>query len=153
MAIPFHISCETPGPRFYEVSPGRFQQLDRGVVPPLIAGFQLLLVANELADFLKALGLEGAKFEDAILYDPRTGAEARTHTCLRVLSSLGESDIRAGDLTLDGYRILVADDQYYFVSPALKEALVGHGFAHLKFSEGFTDFFPGGRPNNRWSGP
>ena len=152
MALPFYISCKTLSPRFFDVSSGRFQQLDRGVVPPFIPGFQFLLVANELGDCLKGLGLEGARFEDAILYDPRTGAEARTHTCLRVHKSL-DGDIRVLHLEgyrtlvmddhypLDGYRMLVADNQYYFVSPALKEALVGHGFTYLKFSEGFSEFF------------
>ena len=149
MALLFHATCKIPSPRFYEVSSGRFQQLDRGVVPPFVPGFRFLLVANDLADFLKGLGLEGARFEDAILYDPRTGTEARTHTCLRVLSSLGDRDIldlRAGrpasSLTLDGCRMLVADDQQYFVSPALREALLKHRFAYLEFSEGFSDFFP-----------
>ena len=152
MALPFYVRCETSSPRFYEVSSGRFQQLDRGVIPPFVPGFQFLLVVNELADFLRTLGLEGVSFEDATLYDPRTGAEVRTHTCLRVHKSL-DGDIRVLHLEgyrtfvmddhypLDGYRMLVSNHMYYFVSPALKEALVGHGFAYLRFSEGFSDFF------------
>jgi hypothetical protein len=152
MALPFYARCETSSPRFYEVSSGRFQQLDRGVIPPFVPGFQFLLVVNELADFLRTLGLEGVSFENATLYDPRTGAEVRTHTCLRVHKSL-DADIRVplpegyrtlvvdDHYPLDGYRMLVASHEYYFVSPALKEALVGHGFAYLRFSEGFSDFF------------
>ena len=93
MALPFYVRCETFSPRFYEVSSGRFQQLDRGVIPPFVPGFQFLLVVNELADFLRTLGLEGVRFEDATLYDPRTAAEVRTHTCLRVHKSL-DADIR-----------------------------------------------------------
>jgi len=137
MALPFQVSCERVNPWFYEVGSGRFEQVHGSDIPPFIPGFQFLLVVNELADFLRTLSLEGVRFEDAVLYDPRTGAEARTHTCLRVPGSLGGGDIR--NLS-DGYRMVATDDQHYFVSPALKEALMANGFEYLRFSEGFSDF-------------
>ena len=152
MVLPFYVRCETSSPRFYEISSGRFQHLDRGVIPPFVPGFQFLLVVNELADFLRTFDLEGVRFEDAALYDPRTGAEVKTHTCLRVHNSLDDGIRvlhRDGYRTLvvddhyplDGYRMFVASHEYYFVSQALKESLLGHGFAYLRFSEGFSDFF------------
>ena len=137
MALPFLVSCEIVNPWFYEVGSGRFEKVHGSDVPPFIPGFQFLLVVNELADFLRSLGLEGVRFEAALLYDPRTGAEARTHTCLRVPGSLVSGDV--GDLS-HGHRMLATDDQRYFVSPAVKEALETHGFKYLRFSEGFSDY-------------
>lgn len=137
MALPFQVSHQMVNPWFFEMGSGRFELVRGSDIPPLIPGYEFLLVVNELADFLRTLGIEGVRFEDAILYDPRTGAEARTHTCLRVPGSPAGGDIR--DLS-DGYRMLATADQHYFVSPALKEALEAKGFDYLRFSEGFSGY-------------
>jgi hypothetical protein len=44
------------------------------------------------------------------------------------------------DVPLSGYRILAFSDQYYFVSPGLKDALEARGFEYLRFSEGLSQF-------------
>ena len=136
MALPFHISSAY-GPRFYELGSGRFHQLDRGVVSPFIPGFRFVLVENELAEVLRATELEGVSFEDAVLYDPRTGEERTTHTCLRVDPCFQHPC----DLPLDGPRMWMIDDMNYFVSPTLKEILEKtRWISYLRLSEWPSDF-------------
>jgi hypothetical protein len=48
------------------------------------------------------------------------------------------TDIR--DLALTGLRIYAMNDQYYFISPALKAELENAAFLYLRFSEGPAEF-------------
>lgn len=141
MALPFHISSATYGPRFHELGSGRFHQLDRGVVSPFIPGFRFVLVENELAQLLRATVLEGVSFEEAVLYDPRTGEERTTHTCLRVHPCFQHPC----DLPLDGARMWMIDDMKYFVSPTLKEILERtRWISYLRLSQWPSDFMDHG---------
>jgi len=47
------------------------------------------------------------------------------------------------DFALDGQRILILNDEYYFVSPSLKQVLERAGFDYLEFTEGLTGFAAG----------
>jgi hypothetical protein len=153
MALPFHISWKTFGPRFYELGSARFHQLYRGLVPPFIPGFRFVLVEHELAEFLRAAEVEGVSFEEAVLYDPTTGEEHTTHTCLRVAHLYLQSRDDIYDLALDGPRMWVIDDMNYFVSPTLKEILEKtRWISYLRFSEGLSDFLgPGSASASRSS--
>jgi hypothetical protein len=140
MALPFHISSEPVAPAFYELGSGRFHQLYRGPVPPFIPGFRFVVVENELAEFLRATEVQGVSFEEALLYDPRTGKERTTHTCLRVDRCF--QDIC--DLPLDGPRMWAFDDMKYFVSPTLKEILEKTKWiSYLRLSVLPSDFMDG----------
>lgn len=138
MSLPFLVSCEQPGPALFEISNGRFQLLEQLPVPPLVAGYGYLLVEQRLAFRLQELEVERVKFEQAVLFNPASGEEQRTHTRLRVNQFLRAGDLR--DVSLDGLRLLTLNDQYYFVSPALKVVLEKGEFPYLRFSEGLSEF-------------
>jgi hypothetical protein len=112
--------------------------MTRGVVGPFVAGHQFLLVEQRLAEFLQQLDIESVTFRTAVIVDPKSGNESRTHTRVIVQQFFRAADIR--DLALDGYRLLTMGDEYYFVSPALKGELEAAGFDCLQFSEGLSSF-------------
>jgi len=144
MALPFRI-CARVDPGFIESSPGRFYPLRRSPVPPFGPGFRFVLVENELAEFLRATEVEGVRFEEAVLYDPWTGEEFTTHTCLRVGDPHLQSRNDFYDLPLDGPRMWVIGDMEYFVSPTLKQVLERTRWtSYLRFSEGLSDFVGSG---------
>ena len=144
MALPFHI-CARVGPGFLESSPGRFHPLQRGPVPPFRPGYRFVLAENELAELLRATGVQGVRFEEAVLFDPWTDEEFTTHTCLRVGDPHLQSRNDFYELPLDGPRMWMIDDVNYFVSPTLKQILERTRWSsHLRFSEGLSDFVGSG---------
>jgi hypothetical protein len=134
MALPFHVFCNARNPRLYPIGQHQFHQLDRGVVGPFVAGRGYLLVENSLAQVLMTIGITGVRLEPAVLYDPRTGTEHRTHTAVVVEHSLREDEIQ--NLASEGPHLFLWEG-VYLVSPALREVLEREGFSYLKFSSGF----------------
>jgi hypothetical protein len=138
MPLPFLISCRTPAPTLFELRDGRFQLMEQAPLPPFIAGYGHLLVEHALAQHLQALQVERVNFQPAILYNPVSGQEINTLTRLRVSQLFRPGDL--SDLSLEGLRLLTLNDQYYFVSPTLKQELECGAFPYLRFSEGLSEF-------------
>ena len=139
MALPYRI-CARVGPGFIDLGSGRFHQLQRGKAPPFGEGFRYVLVENALAEFLRATGVEGVRFEEAVLIDPWTDEEFTTHTCLRIDECI--QDIRS--LTHDRPRMWMVGDLNYFVSPTLKQILEKTRWvSYLRFSD-LSDFMGSG---------
>jgi hypothetical protein len=139
MNLPWHMeSDQSDAPTLFELADGRFQVVSKGTLAPVISGYGYLLVEKPLAAFLESLQLERVSFEEATLFYPSTGEEAKTHVRLRVGQFFTSQDIR--DLALDGLRMMTLDDQYYFVSKELKAELEQASFPYLRFSEGLTGF-------------
>ena len=140
--LPFHIYPAQPMPRLFELSDGRFQLLDATPVGAFLPGYQYLLVDSVLAEFLQALELGRVSYEPAIIFDRATGKEYRDHIRIRVSQYFTHDQLC--DLDVDGLRLLTMDDEFYFVSPALKTLLKQSGFDYLCFSAGLSDFAAGG---------
>ena len=136
--LPFLVDCEQPMPPLFELADGRFQRVTDEPLAPYMPGYQFLLVEAALAEFLDDLGVERVKFERAILWDPATQSEVTTHVRLRVEQFFDANLL--SDLALDGLRLLTMNDQYYFVSSALKAELERSPFSYLRFSEGLSKF-------------
>ena len=138
MPLPFLMSCEQPAPTLFELGDGRFQLMEQLPVPRFIAGYGYLLVERRLALRLQELQVERVKFEPAVLFDPVSGEEQYTLTRLRVSQFFRANELI--DLSIEGLRLLTLNDQYYFVSPALKVQLEDGAFPYLRFSEGLSEF-------------
>jgi hypothetical protein len=138
MPLPFLMSCEKPAPTLFELSDGRFQLMEQVPVPPLIAGYGYLLVEQPLALRLKELHVERVKFEPAVLFNPVSGEEQNALVRLRVGQFFRSNEL--SDFAIEGLRLLTLNDQYYFVSPALKVQLENGAFPYLRFSEGLSEF-------------
>jgi len=136
--LPFSIESREPSVRLYELNDGRFQLLDSGSVGAFLAGFGYLLVELELAKFLRENDVERIVLEDAVLFDRPTGQEFRTHMRVRVRQYFTPEQIN--DLDLSGLRLLTMNDEYYFVSPDLKERLEQSSFDYLCFKSGLEGF-------------
>jgi len=135
MSLPFLISCKLPAVRLYELDDGRFQLIEQGPIAPWMSGYRYLVVERALALFLDELGLERARQEPAVLFNRATGEEMHTHVRLHVSQFFTENML--SDIPLEGLRLLAFNDQYYFVSPALKACLEASPFgSYLEFSEG-----------------
>jgi hypothetical protein len=141
MPLPFHVFCESPAVRVYELNDGRFQLIDPGPISPFLAGYRYLLVEQNLATFLATLGIERVRQEPAVLFNRGTGEELHTHVRLHVGQFFNQNQLL--DLPLDGLRLLAMDDQYYFVSPELKAELEVGRFRYLRFTEGLSGFAGG----------
>lgn len=138
MPVPFHISCDLPFARVYELADGRFQFIEPGESGPFMDGYQFLLVENALASFLKSLGLERVAFEPAVLFNRATGDEQTSHTRVRVGQFFRDDQI--SDIALDGLRLMTMNDEYYFASPELAVMLEHSPFKYLKLKEGLSGF-------------
>lgn len=103
-----------------------------------MTGYQALLVENELADFLRSLGLDRVKFEPVVLFNRATGEEQSSHTRIHVGQLFREDQILG--MELDGPRLLTLNDEYYFASPELKKLLEQSPFSYLSFTEGLSGF-------------
>lgn len=120
MPLPFHVFCELPAVRVYELDDGRFQLIDPGPISPFLAGYRYLLVEQSLATFLATLGIERVRHEPAVLFNRSTGEELHMHVRLHVGQFFNENQLL--DLPLDGLRLLTMNDQDYFVSSAQSQA-------------------------------
>lgn len=138
MHLPFYVSCGQLGAGLFELSDGRFQKIEAGVLAPWCQGYGYLLVERTLADFLEAAEIERVRFEPAIVFDPSTDEEDRSLVRVRVGQFFTPDQIH--DLPLDGNRLLTMGDSHIFVSPALKARLDDAGFNYLQFSEGLSGF-------------
>ena len=143
MPLPFHVFCELPSVRVYELDDGRFQLIHPGPISPFLAGYRYLLVEQNLATFLATLGIERVRHEPVVLFNRGTGEERHTHVRLHVGQVFNENQLL--DLPLDGLRLLTMNDQDYFVSPELKVRLEAGSFQYLCFTEGLSGF-AGGAP-------
>jgi hypothetical protein len=138
MPLPFLLSCKHPSVRVFELDDGRFQLVEHGEVGPVVSGYKHLLIEARLATFLKDLGLERVTFEPVAFFLRSTGKEWSSHERVRVGQYFKVDRVK--DLALDGHRILTLNDEYYFVSPSLKQVLESAGFDYLEFTEGLTGF-------------
>ncbi len=141
MPLPFLLSCKQPSVRVFELADGRFQLVEHGEVGPVVFGYKHLLVEAQLATFLKGLGLERVQFEPTAFFVRSTGKEWSSHERVRVGQYFTMDQMQ--DFALDGQRILILNDEYYFVSPSLKQVLERAGFDYLEFTEGLTGFAAG----------
>ena len=141
MSLPFCVSYTLQAARLYELTDGRFQIVERGPLAPFMSGYGYLLVCHELAECMKRLEVKRVKYETAIIFDPRSSEEHRTHTRIHVGQYFKYDQI--SDLALDGNRLLTMDDQFLFVSPELKTQLEAGPFPYLRFTEGLSEFAAG----------
>jgi hypothetical protein len=136
--LPFLISSTIHSVRLFELDDGRFQLLEAGAIGPFLGGPGYLLVERNLGSFLVQQGVEQITCEDAVLFDRPSGGEFRTHVRIRVGQYFTADQIC--DLDLTGPRLLTMNDEYYFVSPELRDLLQQTPFTYLTFSEGLTGF-------------
>ena len=73
------------------------------------------------------------RYEQVVLYYPRTGREDRTHTSLIVEQAYRGDQIE--EFPLEGPSLFLVEG-VYLVSPALRESLELKCFSYLRFSEG-----------------
>lgn len=138
ISLPFCVSSLVVSPRLFELSDGRFQLVERGAVAPFVAGHRHALVERALADFLRQLQVPRVQLTPAVIWDPATRVEHRTHERLMIGQFFSSDQIN--DLDLEGDRLLTLGDEYVFASPSLKERLEAAGFECLHFSPGLTEF-------------
>ena len=138
MPLPYLLSCKHPSVRVFELEDGRFQLIEHGDIGPVVSGYKHLLVEARLATFLRNLKLERTNFEPAAFFVRSTGEQWSSHERVRVGQYFKLDQVQ--DLALDGHRILTLNDEYYFVSPSLKQALEIAGFEYLVFTEGLSGF-------------
>jgi hypothetical protein len=138
MILPFHVSCNQPAVRLFELDDGRFQLIQQGRIAPFMDGYRYLLVEESLARFLQALDVAGIRIEPAIIYNRESGEEIRSHSRIHVSHYFAPLDIR--DLRLSGMKMQAMLDEHYFVSPELMAALRDSPFKFLVFTEGLADF-------------
>lgn len=138
MKLPYCMSCTDQHALLYPLADGRFQIMEPAPLAPLMIGHEYVLVERELAEYLRDLDLPRLDVVDAVIYQPRTGEEIRTHERLVVGQRFSSDLIR--DLNLDGERLLLMDNRWLFVSPPLKERLERSRFQYLRFSEGLREF-------------
>ena len=129
MTLPYLMTYSHPSPLLFELADGRFHILQNGALPPFMAGYGYLLVEQAFAEFLQQIEVERIAFEPAVLYSPVTGEEFHSHVRVRVSQFFRANDLP--DLNLTGLRMLALNDQYYFASPDLKEALEARSFGYL----------------------
>jgi hypothetical protein len=136
--LPFLLESRQPVVRLFELDDGRFQLLEPGPIGPFLPGHGYLLVERALAEFLSEHHVERIGFQDAILFDRRSGQEFRTHVRVQVRQYFTSEQLN--DLDLNGLRLLTMNDEYCFASPELKELLERSSFGYLCFSEGLAGF-------------
>lgn len=136
--LPFLIESRDQSVRLFDLTDGRFQLLEAAPVGPFLAGPGYLLVERNLGNFLVEQGVERIACEDATLFDRASGAEFHTHVRIKVGQYFTLDQIC--DLDLTGPRLLTMNDEYYFVSPELRDLLQHAPFDYLVFSEGLTGF-------------
>ncbi|MFG6485638.1 hypothetical protein ACG04R_03080 [Roseateles sp. BYS78W] len=141
MQLPFLLTCSEPAVGLYELADGRFQLIKQGPIAPLMTGYRHLLVESSLAEFLQCLPIERVRYEPAVLVNRGTGEEHRTHSRIVVSQFFRPDDLR--DIPLEGMRILTMNDEYFFVTAELKNALEASPFQYLQFSEGLSNFAAG----------
>ena len=138
MSLPYYVWCDSPAVGLFELADGRFQTIERGPIAPFMAGPGYLLVEASFAGYLQSLAVERVIYKPVVLFLPDTGEEVRSYNSLKVGQFFQPDEIN--DLALDGLRILSMGEQYFFVSPGLKELLSHSPFRYLKFSEGLSGF-------------
>lgn len=136
--LPFSVESTIFPVRLFELDDGRFQLLESDAVGPFLPGHGYLIVERRLACFLIEQDVERIVCEDAVLFDRASGSEYRTHVRVRIGQYFTPAQIN--DLDLDGPRLLTMNDEYYFVSPDLRERLKHAQFDYLVFGEGLTGF-------------
>ena len=93
MQLLFYVSCGQLGAGLFELSDGRFQKIEAGVLAPWCQGYGYLLVERTLADFLEAAEIERVRFEAAIVFDPSANEEDRS--LVRFASASSSRQIRS----------------------------------------------------------
>jgi hypothetical protein len=141
-SLPFCISCSAQGVGLYELADGRFQLIQAGPIAPLMFGRGYFLVEIALAQYLKDLNISRVRYEPAVIWHRGANLEYRTHVRMHVSQLFTSDQLR--DLDVSGLRLLTLNDEYLFVSSALKERLHLTSFSYLRFSEGLEGFAGGG---------
>jgi len=99
-----------------------------------MSGYRYVLVDRQLADFLRAVGVERIGLEPAALWSPSTQVDHRSYERLTINQWFSADQVN--DLNLYGDRLLTLGDEFVFASPSLKEKLEKAGFVYLQFTEG-----------------
>lgn len=138
MSLLYQLYGEPASGRLHPLKDGRFQLVDYGPVTPFYSGYGYLIVERTLATFLAELPIERVRYENAILFDPESGAEHDKFVRIHVGQYFSHDQI--SDLDLDGLRLLAMNDEYLFVNSGLKDQLEQSPFDYLRFSEGLSSF-------------
>ena len=142
MQLPYLVTCEPEGIGLYQLSDGRFQMIQDGIIAPWMSGYRYLLVEQPLATYLAELGIERLKPSPAIVFNRANGQELHSHVCLQVGQFFQPNQLH--DLPLNGLRLLTMNDEFIFASPELKQRLsASNQFPYLRFSEGLSHFAAG----------
>ena len=137
-ALPFHVSCSEPSVSLFLLADGRFQLTKDGPIAPFMSGPGYFLVENDLAHFLEDLNIPDIRFDPAVIWHRSRDLEYLTHTNLLIERYFTPDTISELDLT--GEKFYSMNDNYLFVSPALKRLMERGSFQYLHFSEGLSDF-------------
>ena len=136
--LPYLITSSEDSVALLELDDGRFRMLQQGPVGRFASGHRYLLVHKALAKYLKSLKVPEIAFAPAVILNPTTREEHRSHTRVIVRQSFKPYEFKA--ITLDGLQLMAMNGEHYFVSPSLKFALEANEFSYLQFSEGLSSF-------------
>jgi hypothetical protein len=136
--LPYLVTSNEDSVALLELGDGRFQMLEQGSIAQFASGYQYLLVDRGLAKYLKSLKVPQITFAPAVVLNPATGEERRSHTRVFVHQSFHPGEVKA--LALDGLQVYAMNGEHFFVSPPLKFALEANEFSYLEFSEGLSGF-------------
>ena len=136
--LPYLVTSIEDSVALRELGDGRFQVLEQGPVAQFASGYQYLLVGRVLAKYLKSLKVPQITFVPAVIFNPTTGEELRSHTRVLVHQSFSPDEIKS--LALDGLQMFAMNGEHFFVTPSLKFALEANQFSYLEFSEGQSAF-------------
>ena len=136
--LPYLVTSSEDSVALLELDDGRFRMLEQGPVGRFASGHRYLLVHKALAKYLKSLKVPQIALAPAVILNPTTGEEHRSHTRVFVQQSIFPNEVNT--LTLNGLHMLAMNGEHYFVSPSLKFALEANEFSYLQFSEGLSGF-------------
>ena len=136
--LPLFVTSNEDSASLLEVEGGRFRMLEQGSIARFASGYQYLLLERGLARYLKALKVPGITLAPAVILNPTTGEEHRTHMRVFGAKPIHADDL--GSLDLEGPQLFAMNGERYFVSPSLRFALEANEFWFLEFSEGLSAF-------------
>jgi hypothetical protein len=136
--LPYLVTCNEDSVSLLELEDGRFRMLEQGSIARFASGYQYLLLDRALAKYLKSLKVPRITLTPAVILNPTTGEEHRSH--MRVFGARPIHTEELKSLDLDGLQLLAMNGEHYFVSPSLRFALEANEFHFLQFSEGLSAF-------------
>jgi len=135
---PFLVESKVFCVDLYQLKDGRFQMIKEGNLSPFMAGYDYILVEDNLTDFLELLDIPQIEFGNAIIWNSNTKTEYKNYKQLFIKNYLTEENFN--HLDLKGLKMYLYQGGYLFVNPALKELLENSKFDYLLFSPGFSRF-------------